>query len=283
MDQRTLTAYLDRIGVSRPQTINPTSLRDLHRAHQTAVPFENLSIHLSEPISLAEGDLLDKIVTRRRGGFCYELNGAFALLLEALGAQVTRVAARTTNSEGQLGPPFDHLALIVRTADGAAPWLADVGFGGHSTYPLLFDRRDGQDDPGGRFVLADTPEGDVAVSKDGTLQYLLERRDRALADFGPTCWWQQTSPGSHFTRGTICSRLTDEGRISVSGRTLIRTSGGTRTEQQLPGDAEVLAAYRDHFGIILDRVPGADRADRADRVEQADQADLATADGRAAG
>ena len=280
MDQRTLTAYLDRIGVSRPRTINRTSLRDLHRAHQTAVPFENLSIHLSEPISLAEGDLLDKIVTRRRGGFCYELNGAFALLLEALGAQVRRVAARTTNSEGQLGPPFDHLALIVRTADGAAPWLADVGFGGHSTYPLLFDRRDGQDDPGGRFVLADTPEGDVAVAKDGTLQYLLERRDRALADFGPTCWWQQTSPGSHFTRGTICSRLTDEGRISVSGRTLIRTSGGTRTEQQLPGDAEVLAAYRDHFGIILDRVPG---ADRADRVEQADQADLAAADGRAAG
>ncbi len=280
MDQSTLTAYLDRIGVNQPQIVDATSLRDLHRAHQAAVPFENLSIHLSEPISLAEGDLLDKIVTRRRGGFCYELNGAFALLLEALGAQVTRVAARTTDSEGQLGPPFDHLALIVRTADGVGPWLADVGFGGHSTYPLLLDRRDGQDDPGGRFVLADTPEGDVAVSKDGTLQYLLELRDRALPDFGPTCWWQQTSPSSHFTRGTICSRLTDEGRISLSGRTLIRTSGGARTEHQLYGDAEVLAAYRDHFGIILDRVPG---GDRADRVEQAGRADLATADGCATG
>lgn len=158
MDQSTLAAYLDRIGVSQPQIVDATSLRDLHRAHQTAVPFENLSIHLSEPISLAEDDLLNKIVTRRRGGFCYELNGAFALLLEALGAQVTRVAARTTDSEGRLGPPFDHLALIVRTADGAGPWLADVGFGGHSTYPLLLDRRDSQDDPGGRFLLADTAE-----------------------------------------------------------------------------------------------------------------------------
>ena len=269
MDQSTLAAYLDRIGVSQPQIIDTTSLRDLHRAHQMAVPFENLSIHLSEPISLAERDLLDKLVTRRRGGFCYELNGAFALLLEALGAPVTRVAARTTDSQGQLGPPFDHLALIVRTADGAGPWLADVGFGGHSTYPLLLDRRDGQDDPGGRFLLADTAEGDVAVSKDGTLQYLLELRDRALADFGPTCWWQQTWPGSHFSRGTICSRLTGDGRISVSGRTLIRTSDGLRTERQLHGDAEVLAAYRDHFGIILDRVPGADRADRADLAGQA--------------
>jgi N-hydroxyarylamine O-acetyltransferase len=260
MDQSTLAAYLDRVGVSHPQVVEATSLRDLHRAHQLAVPFENLSIHLSEPISLAEGDLLDKIVTRRRGGFCYELNGAFALLLEALGAQVRRVAARTTDSEGRLGPPFDHLALIVRTADGTGPWLADVGFGGHSTYPLLFDRRDGQDDPGGRFLLADTAEGDLEVFKDGTLQYLLELRDRDLADFGPTCWWQQTSPGSHFTRSTICSRLTDEGRISVSGQTLIRTSGGARTEHQLRGDTELLAAYRDHFGIILDRAPGLQRA-----------------------
>ncbi len=274
MDQSTLAAYLDRIGVSRPPILDAASLRALHRAHQLAVPFENLSIHLAEPISLAEGDLLDKIVTRRRGGFCYELNGAFALLLEALGAQVRRVGARTTDSEGRLGPPFDHLALIVRTADGAGPWLADVGFGGHSTYPLLLDRRDGQDDPGGRFLLADTPESDLAVSKDGTLQYLIELRDRALADFGPTCWWQQTSPGSHFTRGTICSRLTDEGRISVSGRILIRTSGGARTEHQLPDDAAVLAAYRDQFGIILDRVPG---------LARADPAGLVTAAGHAAG
>ena len=67
------------------------------------------------------------------------------------------------------------------------------------------------------------------VAKDGTPQYRIEPRDRALADFVPTCWWQQASPGSHFTRSTICSRLTGDGRISISGRTLIRTSGGART------------------------------------------------------
>src|SRR5207247_5447824 len=121
-----------------------------------AVPFENLSIHLAEPISLAEDDLLGKIVTRRRGGFCYELNGAFALLLQALGADVVRVAARVYG-DGQPGPPFDHLALVVRLADGSGPWLADVGFGSHSTYPLRFDSRQEQDDPAGRFWLADAP------------------------------------------------------------------------------------------------------------------------------
>jgi N-hydroxyarylamine O-acetyltransferase len=255
MDEPTAARYLRRIGAARPPVLDGPALGALHRAHLLAVPFENLSIHLAEPISLAEGDLFDKIVTRRRGGFCYELNGAFALLLQALGAQVTRVAARV-HGDGRLGPPFDHLALVVRLADGSGPWLADVGFGSHSTYPLRYGSRDGQDDPGGRFLLADTPAGDVDVSRDGQPQYRIERRERALADFRPTCWWQQTSPESHFTQSTICSRLTEDGRISISGRTLIRTSGGSRTEQALPSDAAVLAAYRDHFGITLDRVPG---------------------------
>jgi N-hydroxyarylamine O-acetyltransferase len=255
IDEPELRAYLDRIGAGRPAVLDAGALAALHRAHQMTVPFENLSIHLAEPISLAEGDLLAKIVTRRRGGFCYELNGAFALLLEALGAQVTRVAARVYGGAGRLGPLFDHLALVVRLPGSSGPWLADVGFGSHSTYPLRYDSRADQDDPGGRFALAGTTDGDVEVVKDGEPQYRIEQRERLMADFVPTCWWQQTSPDSHFTRSTICSRLTEDGRISLSGRTLIRTGGGTRTEQELGADDEVLAAYRDHFGIVLDRVP----------------------------
>ena len=254
MDHQTVVAYLNRVGVTAPVVCDAAGLRTLHRAHQLTVPFENLSIHLGELISLDEPDLLDKIVRRRRGGFCYELNGAFALLLEALGAQVTRVAARVYGEAG-LGPPFDHLALIVRLPDGTGPWLADVGFGSHSTYPLLADDRAGQADPGGQFLLAGLPDGDIDVARDGQPQYRIELRERALADFVPTCWWQQTSPQSHFTRSVICSRLTEDGRISISGRTLIRTAGGQRTEENLPDDQAVLAAYRDHFGIDLDSVP----------------------------
>ncbi len=254
MDERMLADYLARIGVSRPAEIGAESLAGLHRAHQMTVPFENLSIHLAEEISLAGDDLLAKLVTRRRGGFCYELNGAFALLLEALGAQVTRVAARVYG-DGGLGPPFDHLALIVRAADGSGPWLADVGFGSHSMYPLLLDSRDVQHDPDGGFLLADADGGDIDVLMDGEPAYRIERRPRDLADFVPTCWWQQTSPTSHFTQGLICSLHTEKGRISISGRTLIETAAGERTEQELPTDAAVLAAYRNLFGISLDRVP----------------------------
>jgi N-hydroxyarylamine O-acetyltransferase len=256
MDEQTLTAYLHRIGAERPQILDETALAGLHRAHLMTVPFENLSIHLGEPISLAGRDLISKIVTRRRGGFCYELNGAFALLLEALGADVVRLAARVYG-DGRIGPPFDHLALAVRLPEGNGRWLADVGFGSHTIYPLRYDSRHEQNDPGGRFVLVDAESGDLDVLRDGQPQYRIEPRERALADFIPTCWWQQTSPQSHFTQNTICSRLTPEGRVTLSGRTLIKTDDGERSEQHLHTDDAVLAAYRDHFGITLDQVPAA--------------------------
>src|SRR5215472_16527360 len=165
MDEQTLLAYLERIGAERPLILDETALADLHRAHLMTVPFENLCIHVGETISLAESDLISKVVTRRRGGFCYELNGAFALLLEALGADVVRVAARVYGN-GRFGPPFDHLALVVGLPGGAL-WLADVGFGSHSTYPLRFDIGPQQDDPAGRFALADAEADDVDVLRDG--------------------------------------------------------------------------------------------------------------------
>ena len=180
MDDLARGAYLRRLGLEAAAA-DEAGLRVLHRAHQLAIPFENLSIHLGEEISLTEDDLLAKLTSRGRGGFCYELNGSFALLLEALGARVERVAARVYGENG-LGPPFDHLALIVTGTDGSGPWLADVGFGAHSVYPLRFTERGPQEDPGGLFELADAAGGDVEVLKEGKPQYLIERRERQLAE-----------------------------------------------------------------------------------------------------
>ena len=91
---------------------------------------------------------------------------------------------------------------------------------------------------------------------EDVLQYRLELRPRQLGDFAPTCWWQATSPESPFRRSPACSLPTPSGRITLSGPRLIRTEHGLRTEQVLGSDAEILAAYREHFGIELDRVPG---------------------------
>jgi N-hydroxyarylamine O-acetyltransferase len=248
-----LAAYLARIGAAHPHRADPATLQELQLHHLLTVPFENLSIHLDESIVLDPEALVDKVVRRRRGGFCYELNGAFATLLAGLGFPVTLLAARVFGADG-LGPPFDHLALRV-DLDSSGSWLVDVGFGRHSHYPLRLDTRTDQADPGGTFWLADTADGDLDVIRDGQPQYRVEARPRTLADFEPTCWWHQTSPRSHFTQGPVCSRLTEAGRVTLSDRTLVHTTGDRRQERTLTDDAEVLAAYRTWFGIVLERVP----------------------------
>ncbi|MGW6531212.1 arylamine N-acetyltransferase family protein [Streptomyces venezuelae] len=254
MDTEQIDAYLRRIGAERPAAPTSRALRDLHLAHLRSVPFENLSIHLGQDIELTDKALVSKVVDARRGGFCYELNGAFAALLKALGFDVTLLQARVYDDAGELGIPFDHLALRVRTEDGG-DWLADVGFGAHSERPLAYADRGEQADPAGTFRITETPDGDLDVVRDGKRQYLAEPRPRVLADFRAGAWYHRTSPDSHFTRSLVCSRLTEGGRVTLSGRTLTTTAGGERDTIELATEAEVLAAYEQHFGIVLEREP----------------------------
>ena len=121
-------AYLDRIGYDGPVDPTPQTLADLTLAHLRAVPFENLDIvPLGRPLRLDPAGLSQKIVGERRGGFCFELNGLFALLLEGLGFDVARVACRFVEAAAETDP-FDHLALLV-TPPGGEPWFVDVGAG----------------------------------------------------------------------------------------------------------------------------------------------------------
>ncbi|MFC7841292.1 arylamine N-acetyltransferase [Streptomyces sp. NPDC057382] len=270
MNPSQVDAYLRRLGVDQPAWPTVDALRDLHLRHLQTVPFENLSVHLGEEIVLEEKRLLDKVVGARRGGFCYELNGAFGALLAALGYDVTLLAARVHADGDRLGIPYDHLALRVRTVD-AGDWLADVGFGAHSHLPLAFGERGEQHDPAGTFRIVEagpdaagvrgghgTAEAaDLDVIRDGRPQYRLEVRPRVLGDFVAGAWWHRTSPESHFTRSLVCSRVTEEGgRITLGGRKLTATAAdGTREERELDTDEEVLAAYRERFGIELAEVP----------------------------
>jgi N-hydroxyarylamine O-acetyltransferase len=246
-------AYLERIGVPRPAAADLATLRVLQRAHLGAVPFENLSVKLGEEIVLEPAALVAKVVERRRGGFCYELNGAFAALLTALGYEVSVHSCRVWTGE-RFGVPLDHMAVLVRLD---SPYLVDVGFGRFAHHPLRLDVTDPQSDPGGG-VFEVIPQGpDLAVRCDGSWEYLLDQRPYELRDFTPLSWWHRTSPASNFTGKLTCSIVTGTGRATISGRTLITTVGTDRTERVLDDDSEVLAVYRDTFGITLDVVPAA--------------------------
>src|SRR5580765_4539981 len=147
---RDVSSYLARIGYTGPAEPTAETLRTLHRLHMMSVPFENLDISLGRKIEIDEDAILKKVIERRRGGFCYELNGAFATLLRSLGFQVTLLSARVARADGGESPEFDHLALRV---DLGVAWLADVGFGDSFVEPLRLEAGADQTDPAGTFRL----------------------------------------------------------------------------------------------------------------------------------
>ncbi len=244
-------AYLARIAFSGDRTPHAATLRRLHRAHLMAVPFENLSIHAGEPIVLENEALFAKIVTRRRGGFCYELNGLFAGLLDALGFEVVMLSAGVMGEGGHFGPEFDHMTLMVTLGER---WLADVGFGDSFLDPLLLDER-GEQPQGDRSYRIDAAGEDRVLYQrvgDGPLapQYRFSLAPHAMPEYVARCRYQETSPRSHFTQKRVCSMATPEGRVTLSDMTLIVTRRGERTERELSGPDEHAAALREHFGIV---------------------------------
>jgi N-hydroxyarylamine O-acetyltransferase len=252
-------AYLARIAYDGPVAPTLPVLQALHLSHLRRVPFENLDIHLGRPISLEEEDLFSKIVLRRRGGFCYELNGLFAALLRELGYDVTLLAAQFPLPEGRDPPEYDHLVLRVE-APGMAPVLADVAGGrGAFALPLDVDHDGAQEQPlaGASFRLL--PEGDGVrlwrqeSGGEWEQTYRFTWQPRQFADFALACHYHQTSPDSDFTRKQICTRMTPEGRVTLADNVLITTRDGVRQEEQLPNHEAWLSALRQHFDIELAR------------------------------
>jgi N-hydroxyarylamine O-acetyltransferase len=248
-----IKVYLERINYHGSLAPTAETLRELQFAHLLTVPFENLSIHAKEPIVLEDEALFTKIVERRRGGFCYEANGLFAALLRALGFDVRLLSASVANAEGEFGPDFDHMTLMVSLEQR---WLADVGFGDSFRAPLLLDERGEQvqgcraysiHSDGSHLIMMQREEGGPWKA-----QYRFTLQPHTYADYAEMCRYHQTSTQSHFTRARICSRATEEGRITLSEMRFINTSGaGGRQERNLTNEEEYAAILREQFGIIM--------------------------------
>lgn len=251
-------AYLQRIGYQGALTPDIDLLRSLHRAHLFTVPFENLDIHLGREIVCDESRILRKIVNEKRGGFCYELNGAFAALLRALRFRVTLLSCRVARQDGSYGSEFDHLTLRV---DLEEPWLADVGFGDCFLEPLRLGSRLEHEQSGRIYRLTsrmtspastDAVFGlEVMAEGKWKTEYAFTLQPRELSDFAGMCHYHQTSSESHFTRQRICSLATPEGRLTLSDNKLIETRGASRQETSLSGDHDWQAKLSEVFGVVL--------------------------------
>ena len=228
-------AYLARIRYTGSTLPHSETLRNLHRAHLFTVPFENLDIGWKRPIMCDAEASVRKIVEQGRGGFCYELNGAFAWLLEELGFRVTLLSARVAREDGSWGPEFDHLALRV---DLEEPWLADVGFGDSFVEPLRLMPGAEQEQAAGKFRINQAAPDSFRLDRTDSAgvwkpQYKFSLKARDLADFAAMCHYHQASPASHFTQKRICSMATPSGRITLSDLRLIVTDSGKREEHEL--------------------------------------------------
>jgi len=251
-----IPAYLARLNYSISVKPDAETLHGLQFAHLLNVPFENLDIGLKRPIQLSEEALWEKIIVHKRGGFCYELNGLFARLLKQIGFDVTYLNARVFNREGNLGIDFDHLALLVRVPSQSVRWLADVGFGDSFNEPLSFEEHGEQAQGLRAYRLEQTPSGYITWQKnyDGSWerQYFFDLKPQKFPDdYEAACFYHQTSLESSFTRGSIISRATPDGRISLEDGRLILTKNGQRSEHPIAHNEEYRALLKEYFGIVL--------------------------------
>ncbi len=263
--------YLDRIGVSDPAPPTRETLFRLHRAHLFAVPFENLDIHVPRPIVLRPEALREKIIDRRRGGFCFEQNGLFHDVLSGLGFRVRRVEANVYSAERKdFGIPMNHMALIVGLEEGDV--LADVGFGASFIDPLPLDSTEVQEQDAGLFRLEVVGQDPALVggavagenaahtlfhcrelgAPDMHVAYRFYDRAHELNDYDAACHYMQTSPETHFTQKRLCSQWTPSGRSTLTDRKWIQTDWtGRRVEVDVPDDSEFEERLESEFGIRL--------------------------------
>lgn len=248
-----IRTYLQRLAYTGPVRPDLETLRGLHLAHLRRVAFENLSIHAGQAIVLDEALLYRKIVEQGRGGICYELNGLFAHLLQALGFRVSRLAAQVAGADGRFGPEFDHMALLVHLDED---YLADVGFGDCFELPLRLEEPGWQDQGRKSHRLSHADGYDTLYQQQdrpqgGAAQYRFKGTAHGLQAFAPMCGYHQSSPASHFTQKRICSLAMPEGRVSLSDLHLIVTRQGERVESLLESQQAFAEALREHFGIVL--------------------------------
>jgi N-hydroxyarylamine O-acetyltransferase len=248
-----LDRYLSRIRVD-PHEVRPDiqTLRMLQHQHLLHVPFENLDIHWDRPIVLETDKFYSKIVEGGRGGFCYELNGLFNELLTAIGFHTHLVSGRVYGPDKVAGPEFDHMAIVVLI--GVDEYLADVGFGDFIAGPLKIDPSYEQVDREGVFIVRFTEHGGFEVEKkDGKAwksECLFGRNAHALSDFAGMCEFHQHSPDSHFTKGKVCSIVTESGRKTLTDKKFVVTSSGQKTEKAIESDDEFAEILKAEFGIV---------------------------------
>jgi N-hydroxyarylamine O-acetyltransferase len=255
-----IKAYFRRIGYAGTARADLATLQALHRAHPIAIPFENLSTLLREPIPLDVEALQEKLITRRRGGYCFEHNTLFGEVLRAIGFEVIGLAARVVWNTRHAVGPRTHMVLRVRL--GREDYIGDVGFGGLTlTGPLKLELDTEQATPHERFRLrriGDELELEARVLDTWRPLYRFDLQAQLPIDFEALNHFVATHPASHFLTTLIAARRTAEGRYALTNNELTVFRGSAKDERKLRSAAELARVLTDELQIALPRNAGLD-------------------------
>jgi N-hydroxyarylamine O-acetyltransferase len=261
-----LDAYLARIGLGLPPAPDVAGLAIVQRAHRLAIPFENIDVRLGRGIRLDPDHVFDKLVHKRRGGYCFEQNQLFLRALTAIGFDARPLLARVWLAQSGV-PPRTHTFNLVRI-DGE-DWIADAGFGGSYAPPMkLFEGSEASGPDGAQFRLSLTDDlgwllerrGDPRTTDgrtthdDWQAQYSFTLENVAPADIELSNHWASTHPDSRFTNLSVVSLCLPSGFATLTDRHYTRRNG----DQYVEADIDSATAYRLRlnfvFGIVLDEV-----------------------------
>lgn len=261
-----LDAYLARLGLGLPPLADAAGLFTVQRAHRLSIPFENLDVRLGRGISLDPDHVFEKLVQRRRGGYCFEHNQLFLRALTAIGFDARPLLARVWLGTAEL-PPKTHTINLVRI-DGE-DWIADAGFGGSYAPPMkLFDGSQASGPDGAEHRLTRSEDhgwllerrGDPRATDgrsgnpDWQPQYSFTLEQVATPDLEVANHWTSTRPGVRMTSFSIVSLCLPSGFATLTDRHYTRRNG----DQYVEADLDSPTAYRLRlnfvFGVVLDEV-----------------------------
>lgn len=263
-------AYLERLGMQRPEKLTKEYLDELVMAHQCCIPFENLDIYdLHKPVSIVPKDLFDKIVTRKRGGYCFELNGLFVLLLQALGYDAYSCPCRVLREITATPNPVRHRGTIIRL-DGKY-LFCDVGFGGPMP-PATVVLEDGvrQVIDGETYwvernsefwwTLKRLTKGKLEIGMGGALPddevreapvLMLSQAQWEAVDFILPNEYCSLGPNASFARERLVNVKRRDGHISLRGNVLTTVKNGVRERREVT-EEEAWALIRDELKLIVE-------------------------------
>lgn len=255
-------AYLARLRLPAPPTVDDAGLVRLQHAHRLAIPFENLDVRLGRGIAIASGAVFAKLVTAKRGGFCFEHNRLFADALAAFGFAARPLLARVWLGAEET-PPLTHTLSLV-DLDGAE-WIADPGFGGSYAPPMpLVDGAEADAPDGARFRLSREEDGWMlwrrgsAGTTDGRgtgpgwqRQYGFTTAAAADADLAMGAHWSATAPASRFVRHAVVSLVLPRGFASLTDRGYRRRAGEDETAAEIADPRVYRLRLSMMFGIDL--------------------------------